>query len=52
MKDSRNEEEIRRRHVKQQELNQMLIEKKEQERLALLKELESLNEQYLNMSDL
>jgi hypothetical protein len=52
MKDSRNEEEFRRRHAKQQELNLMLIEKKESERLTLLNELESLNQQYLNMSEL
>jgi len=52
MKDSRNEDEMKRRHLKQQELNLSLITKKDAERLALMNELEALNQQYLNMAEL
>lgn len=52
MKDGRNEDEMKRRHLKQQELNLALITKKEAERLALMNELEALNQQYLNMAEL
>ncbi len=43
MKDERNEVEIKRRHIKQQELNIELIRKKQDEKQSLIEDLENLN---------
>jgi hypothetical protein len=43
MKDERNEVEIKRRHIKQQELNTELIRKKQDEKQSLIEDLENLN---------
>jgi len=52
MKDSKMEEERKRRHEKQQELNKDLVQKKVAEKDQLNKELADLHDRYMGMVDL
>jgi hypothetical protein len=52
MREAKNQEEFKRRHEKEQEINTSLIDKKKTEKDALLADLENLKTQFEGMGDL
>jgi hypothetical protein len=51
-KDEKGEEELKRRHEKEQALTNALVEKKQKDKEQLQEDLNKLNETYLSMNEL